>query len=53
MPPPRGLEMPPKGMSNGLVRHLIEALNEATENIPGWDRYAETGKVTDIWDGKV
>lgn len=53
MPPPRDLELPPEKMTNGLVRHLIQALNEATEAIPGWDSYAKTGKVTEVWDGKI
>ena len=32
-------------MTNELVRHLINAINEATANIPCWDEYVETGKV--------
>jgi hypothetical protein len=44
-PPPRHLGDPPKGMTNELVRHLINAINEATANIPCWDEYVETGKV--------
>jgi hypothetical protein len=34
-PPGRGLSEPPAGMKNELVRHLIHAINEATEKIPG------------------
>ncbi|KAL0032623.1 hypothetical protein WJX77_011236 [Trebouxia sp. C0004] len=34
-PPPRNLGAPPDGMKNELVRHLINALNEATNHIPG------------------
>ena len=33
------------------VRHLIKALNEATDAIPGWDDYAKTGKAMKLWDG--
>ena len=35
------------------VRHLIRALNEATDAIPGWDEYAKTGKATQLWDGSL
>ena len=35
------------------VRHLINALNEATEHIPGWNEYSATGKVTQTWDGNL
>jgi hypothetical protein len=35
---------PPKGMKNDLVRHLINAINEATHNIPCWDEYERTGR---------
>ena len=35
------------------VRHLINALNEATEHIPGWNEYSATGKITQIWDGNL
>lgn len=51
LPPPRGLAEPPVGMQNELVRHLIHAINEATEKIPGWDDYAKTGVATELWDG--
>lgn len=44
-PPPRHLGDPPKGMTNELVRHLINSINEATAAIPCWDEYVETGKV--------
>ncbi|KAK9833448.1 hypothetical protein WJX81_006347 [Elliptochloris bilobata] len=50
-PPPRKLGEPPKGMTNELTRHLIHAINEATEAIPGWDVYAATGRATQLWDG--
>ena len=51
-PPPRKLGEPPAGMTNELVRHLIHAINEATEAIPGWDVYEKTGKAEEFWDGK-
>lgn len=35
------------------VRHLINAVNEATDHIPGWDEYSATGKAAQIWDGNV
>mmetsp|Transcript_36561 Transcript_36561/g.92332 ORF Transcript_36561/g.92332 Transcript_36561/m.92332 type:complete len:560 (-) Transcript_36561:275-1954(-) len=44
-PLPRNLGEPPKGMKNDLVRALINSFNEATDAIPCWDKYAETGKV--------
>lgn len=52
-PPPQHLGEPPKGMSNHLVRHLIRAINEATEVIPGWKEYAETGVAVKLWNGTV
>jgi hydroxyproline O-arabinosyltransferase len=42
-PPPRNLGMPPRGMSNPLVRNLILNLNEATDAIPCWDAYRAIG----------
>lgn len=45
-PPPRNLAHPPAGMKNDLVRFLIKAINEATDNIPGWDEYSKTGLAT-------
>lgn len=54
MPISRNLEAPPEGMKNGLVRHLINVFNEATDAIPMWDTYAKTGRVSGkemIWDG--
>lgn len=42
-PPPRHLGEPPKGMKNDMVRALVAAINEASENIPCWDEYARTG----------
>lgn len=44
-PPPRHLGEPPKAMKNDLVRALINSINEATDALPCWDKYAETGKV--------
>ena len=35
------------------VQHLINALNEATNHIPGWDSYSASGKATDLWDGSL
>lgn len=35
------------------VRHLINAINEASEVIPGWPEYAKTGKAKELWDGKT
>lgn len=32
-------------MKNDLVRALIKSFNEATDAIPCWDKYVETGKV--------
>ncbi|KAK9823561.1 hypothetical protein WJX72_003781 [[Myrmecia] bisecta] len=52
-PPPRNLGQPPTGMKNELVRHLINAINEATAHIPGWNEYAETGRATQLWDGRL
>lgn len=52
-PPPRNLGAPPDGMKNELVRHLINALNEATNHIPGWDEYSTSGRATQFWDGKL
>lgn len=47
-PPPRNLEAPPTGMDNGLVRFLINAINEATNTIPGWDEYVQSGFAAQI-----
>ena len=35
------------------VRHLINALNEATDHIPGWDEYSATGQASQLWDGNL
>ncbi len=35
------------------VRRLISSINEASDHIPGWDEYAQTGKATQQWDGKL
>jgi hydroxyproline O-arabinosyltransferase len=42
-PPPRHLSNPPGRMKNDLVRFLINAINEVTNAIPGWDEYEKTG----------
>lgn len=52
-PLPRNLGPPPKGMTNDLVRHLINAFNEATDAIPGWDEYEKTGTATKLWNGVI
>ncbi|KAL4519320.1 hypothetical protein Ndes2526A_g00413 [Nannochloris sp. 'desiccata'] len=52
-PPPRNLGEPPEKMGNELVRHLIHAINEATNAIPGWDEYVKTGVAKEIWDGVI
>ena len=52
-PLPRNLGPPPDGMKNDLVRHLINAFNEATDAIPGWDEYARNGVATKLWDGVI
>lgn len=52
-PPPRNLGLPPEKMDNQMVRHLINALNEATNAIPGWDEYEQTGFAKQLWDGKL
>jgi hypothetical protein len=46
LPPPRHLGAPPVGMKNDLVRALINGINEASDNLPCWDDYARTGRVT-------
>lgn len=45
-PPPRNLAQPPVGIENVLVSYLINAINEATSTIPGWDEYSKTGLAT-------
>ena len=35
------------------VRHLISAINEATDHIPAWDEYSAGGKATQLWDGNL
>ena len=52
-PPPRHLAAPPPGMQNQLVRRLLDAINEATDAIPGWDEYARTGVAKELWDGTL
>ena len=52
-PLPRNLGPPPDCIKNYLVRHLINAFNEATDAIPGWDEYARNGVATKLWDGVI
>lgn len=54
-PPPRGLPPPPPAVAAAAPSavELIEAINEATAAIPGWDAYAESGVAEAWWDGKV
>lgn len=52
-PPPRHLSLPPRGMTNKLVRKLIDAINEASDAIPGWDDYHSTGVAKLLWDGET
>ena len=35
------------------VRHLIQAINEASSVIPGWDEYHASGTATQFWDGQT
>ena len=35
------------------MRRLLDAINEATEAIPGWDEYARTGVAKELWDGTL
>mmetsp|Transcript_14428 Transcript_14428/g.39084 ORF Transcript_14428/g.39084 Transcript_14428/m.39084 type:complete len:552 (+) Transcript_14428:90-1745(+) len=41
-PIPRNMDSPPAGMSNDLVRSLIDAFNEATDAIPCWNQYRDS-----------
>lgn len=41
------------GTKNDLVRKLIDAINEATNTIPGWDDYIVNRKASQMWDGKT
>ncbi|GLC53212.1 hypothetical protein PLESTB_000720300 [Pleodorina starrii] len=45
-PPARNLPEPPPFVQNNLVRLIVAMVNEATENIPCWDDYVATSKVT-------
>ncbi|GMH37454.1 hypothetical protein BSKO_05327 [Bryopsis sp. KO-2023] len=36
-PPKNGLPLPPANVTNSLIRNIIEMMNEATNNIEGWD----------------
>ena len=51
-PIPRNLGPPPDGMQNDLVRHLINAFNEATDAIPDWDSYVKSGHAKILWNGE-
>lgn len=53
VPPPRNLSEPPAGCKNELVRHLIRAMNEATNTIPDWEGYEKKLVATKLWDGKT
>jgi hydroxyproline O-arabinosyltransferase len=52
-PPRQNLQEPPEACQNELVRYLIQAINEATQVIPGWQEYAATGTAKELWDGKT
>lgn len=52
-PPPRNLADPPAGMTNDLVRSLINIINNATKTIPGWDDYVSSGHASQSWDGQL
>ena len=41
------------GCKNYLVFKLMDAFNEATDTIPGWDDYRKTGIAKEHWDGKT
>jgi hypothetical protein len=47
-PVSRGLDPPPPGCKNELVRRLIEMFNEATDAIPCWDAYAKSAPVRKV-----
>ena len=53
LPPPRNLDGPPAGGNNALIEHLISAINEASNHIPGWDEFARTGAATQFWNGEL
>ena len=36
-----------------MVRKLIDAINEATDTIPGWDDYITAHTARQLWDGKT
>lgn len=42
-PPPRNFPAPPATVDNDMLRVLVDAVNEATQNIPCWDEYVKTG----------
>jgi hypothetical protein len=35
------------------VRKLIDAINEATDTIPGWNNYIDAHVAKELWDGKT
>lgn len=35
------------------MRKLIDAINEATDTIPGWNDYIRSHKADALWDGKT
>ena len=43
----------PAETKNDLVRKLIDAINEATDTIPGWDDYITAHTAKQLWDGKT
>ena len=43
----------PAETKNDLVRKLIDAINEATDTIPGWDDYISAHTAKQLWDGKT
>lgn len=45
IPPPRNLPPPQKNIQSELIKDLINMINQATSNIPCWDKYAKSGHV--------
>jgi hypothetical protein len=43
----------PAETKNDLVRKLIDAINEATDTIPGWNDYINTHVAKQLWDGRT
>jgi hypothetical protein len=54
-PPPRGIPAPPPAVAaaSPAAAELIAMINEATDAIPGWDAYAESGVAGEVWDGRL